>query len=244
MTTQTLTPALTPAITVRRSHERGHANFGWLDSYHSFSFGNYYDPAHMGFRTLRVINQDVIAAGAGFPTHPHRDMEIVTYVLDGAVEHKDSLGTGSIIRPGEIQRMTAGTGIRHSEFNPSPTDPLHLLQIWILPEAVDLEPSYEQKETHLAEHAGQFKLIASRDGREGSVTVHQDMNLYAAQLQTGDQVSFDLQPGRAAWIQVARGEVRVQDRDLSSGDAAAVEHTDSIAIVASQDAEILLFDLA
>ncbi|NJL98536.1 MAG: pirin family protein [Synechococcaceae cyanobacterium SM2_3_2] len=240
MTSQTLTPA----ITVRRSHERGHANFGWLDSYHSFSFGNYYDPAHMGFRTLRVINQDVIAAGAGFPTHPHRDMEIVTYVLEGAVEHKDSLGTGSIIRPGEIQRMTAGTGIRHSEFNPSPTDPLHLLQIWILPEAVDLDPSYEQKETHLADQAGQFKLIASRDGRQGSVTVHQDINLYAAQLQTGDQVSFDLKPGRAAWIQVARGDVRVLGRDLASGDAAAVEHTDTIAISATQDAEILLFDLA
>ncbi len=240
MTAQTLTPA----ITLRRSQERGHANFGWLDSYHSFSFGNYYDPDHMGFRALRVINQDVIAPGGGFPTHPHRDMEIITYVLDGAVEHKDSLGTGSIIRPGEIQRMTAGTGIRHSEFNPSLTDPLHLLQIWILPEAADLAPSYEQKATDLAAYSGQLRLIASRDGRDGSVIVHQDVNLYGAQLRPQDQVTFELKPGRAAWIQVARGQVIVQDRPLESGDAAAVEHLDQITLTASSDAEILLFDLA
>lgn len=240
MTTQTLTPTMT----LRRSQERGHAHFGWLDSYHSFSFGNYYDPAHMGFRALRVINQDVIAPSGGFPTHPHRDMEIITYVLDGAVEHKDSLGTGSIIRPGEIQRMTAGTGIRHSEFNPSSTDPLHLLQIWIVPEAADLAPSYEQKATDLAAYPGQLRLIASRDGRDGSVTVHQDVNLYAAQLQAQDQVTFELQPGRAAWIQVARGQVQVQDHPLGPGDAAAVEHWEQITLTATSDAEILLFDLA
>ncbi len=239
MTTQTLTPTMT----LRRSQERGQAHFGWLDSYHSFSFGSYYDPAHMGFRALRVINQDIIAPSGGFPTHPHRDMEIITYVLSGAVEHKDSLGTGSIIRPGEIQRMTAGTGIRHSEFNPSSTEPLHLLQIWILPEAADLAPSYEQKATHLADYPGQLRLIASRDGRDGSVTVHQDVNLYAAQLRSQDQVTFELDPGRAAWIQVARGQVRVQDRPLGPGDAAAVEQWEQITLIASSDAEILLFDL-
>lgn len=178
---------------LRDRHERGHSNLGWLDSYFSFSFSNYYDPNHMGFRALRVINDDRIAPGAGFPTHGHRDMEIVTYVLQGSLEHKDSLGTGSVITPGEIQRMTAGSGIAHSEYNHSQEEPVHLLQIWILPEKSGLEPGYEQKPTGILDHPGQLQLIASRDGRDGSVLVHQDLSLYAAKLNAGDAVNYPWQ---------------------------------------------------
>ncbi|NJK64242.1 MAG: pirin family protein [Synechococcaceae cyanobacterium SM2_3_1] len=229
---------------LRRRHERGHANFGWLDSYHSFSFGNYYDPEHMGFRSLRVINDDNIAAGSGFGTHPHRDMEIITYVLEGAVEHKDSLGTGSIIRPGEIQRMTAGTGILHSEYNPSDTELTHLLQIWILPQQQGLEPSYEQKVTHMEETPGQLKLIAAADGSHGAVTIHQDVALYAGKLQAGDQISYALQPNRHAWIQVARGTLHLNGQELQAGDGAAISDELSLDLRATGEAEVLLFDLA
>src|SRR6185369_16519633 len=193
-------------IAVRKAQARGHFNFGWLDTHHSLSFGEYFDPAHVQFRTLRVINEDWVGAGAGFPTHPHRDMEIVTYVLEGALEHKDSMGTGSVIRPGDVQRMTAGTGITHSEFNPSRSDRTHLLQIWMLPERKGLKPSYEQTRFEPADLTGRLRIIASRDGREGSVTIHQDAGLYAAKLD-GQEAALPLAPGRHAWVQVARGAV-------------------------------------
>src|SRR5262252_4566222 len=196
-------------ITVRPAAERGIANFGWLDSRHSFSFGHYYDPKHMGFGTLRVINEDRVEPGKGFDTHGHRDMEIVSYVLEGALAHKDSLGTGSVIRPGDVQRMSAGTGIRHSEFNHSKTDPVHFLQIWILPERDGLTPSYEQKTFDERAKRGGFRLVGSRDGRDGSVTIHQDVDLYAAILADGESVSHAFAADRRGWLQVARGSVKV-----------------------------------
>jgi quercetin 2,3-dioxygenase len=230
-------------IAVRKADERGVANFGWLNSRHSFSFGHYYDPAHMGFRSLRVINEDRVVPGAGFDTHGHRDMEIISYVLDGALAHKDSLGTGSTIRPGEVQRMSAGTGIRHSEFNASKTEPVHFLQIWILPERDGLDPGYEQREFPLEEKKGRLRLVASRDGRDGSVTMHQDADLYASVLAAGDRVTYDLAPGRHAWLQVARGAVTLNGQDLAQGDGAAVGSEDRLEIAANEESEILLFDL-
>ncbi len=231
-------------ITIRPSDERGVAEFGWLKSRHTFSFGHYHDPGHMGFRSLRVINDDWVAPGAGFDTHGHRDMEIVTYVLEGALEHKDSLGTGSVIRPGEVQRMTAGTGIMHSEFNHSKSEFVHLLQIWIEPERTGLAPGYEQREFALDERRGALRLVASRDGRDGSVTIHQDAALYAAVLAADESVSHELAPGRHAWVHVARGAANLNGHPLVEGDGAGVSDELRLDITAQADAEILLFDLA
>jgi quercetin 2,3-dioxygenase len=231
-------------ITIRPGDERGVASFGWLDSRHSFSFGHYYDPNHMGFGVLRVINEDRVKPGAGFETHGHRDMEIISYVLTGALEHKDSLGTGSVIRPGEVQRMTAGTGIRHSEYNPSKTDPVHFLQIWILPEREDLAPGYEQKTIPGADRRGRLRLIGSRDGREGSVTIHQDVDLYAGLFGAGESAWLDLRPGRNAWVQVARGEVDVNGARLNAGDGAAITDAEAVEIGGRKSGEVLVFDMA
>jgi redox-sensitive bicupin YhaK (pirin superfamily) len=230
-------------IQVRRAKERGHAQHGWLESYHTFSFADYYDPMFMGFRALRVINEDRVQPGQGFGTHPHRDMEIVTYVLDGALEHKDSLGTGSIIRPGEVQRMSAGTGVTHSEFNHSRTELVHFLQIWILPEEEGLPPSYEQRAFPQAERANRLRLVASRDARDGSVKLHQDVDVYAAIFSSGATLEHTLQGGRHAWLQVARGRLSVNDQVLSVGDGAAL-NTSAVKLAAREPAEILLFDLA
>jgi quercetin 2,3-dioxygenase len=231
-------------ITLRQSQERGHANHGWLDSYHTFSFANYYDPEHMGFRALRVINEDRVQAGRGFGTHGHRDMEILTYVLEGELEHKDSIGNGAIIRPGEVQRMSAGTGIMHSEYNPSETQPVHLLQIWILPNQQGLEPSYEQKAFSVAERQGKLRLIAAPDGRDGAVTIHQDVDLYSAVLQPQDRVTYQLQPNRYAWLQVARGAVNLNSHSLNAGDGVATSAAQLLEISSDRGAEVLLFDLA
>jgi hypothetical protein len=231
-------------ITVRKSEARGHANHGWLDSYHTFSFAGYYDPNYMNFRSLRVINEDVVSPGKGFGTHGHSDMEIITYVLEGALEHKDSLGTGAVIKPGEVQRMTAGTGIQHSEFNHSQTDPVHLLQIWLLPDTKGLSPSYEQRDFPLAQRRGKLRLVAARDARDGAVKVHQDVDLYAAVLDKDSRVSHALRPNRYAWVQVARGSVLLNGLTLENGDAAAVSDEAEVVIEAAEDAEFLLFDLA
>lgn len=231
-------------IRVRHSEERGHVDMGWLNSRHSFSFGHYHDPAHMGFRALRVINEDRVVGGAGFPPHPHRDMEIISYVLDGGLEHQDTLGTSSVIRPGEVQRMSAGTGIRHSEYNASRTEPVHFLQIWILPEAQGIPAGYEQKAFTAEEKRGALRLVGSRDGRDGSVTIHQDVDLYAGMLGAGDRVPAVLRPGRHAWVQVARGSVRLNGVDLRTGDGAAVSDETSLVLESDDGAEILVFDLA
>jgi redox-sensitive bicupin YhaK (pirin superfamily) len=232
-------------LTLRRAEERGRANLGWLDSRHSFSFGHYYDEKHMGFGPLRVINDDRVAPGGGFPTHPHGDMEIVSYVLEGAMAHKDSLGTGSVIRPGDVQRMSAGSGIRHSEFNASKTEPVHFLQIWIEPERKGLEPGYEQKAFAVEDKRGKLRLVGSRDGRDGSVTIHQDVSLYATLLDDGGSVSHQVEPGRSAWVQVATGTATLNGEQLHPGDGVAVTEAGTLTLVGtSQDAEILLFDLA
>jgi quercetin 2,3-dioxygenase len=231
-------------ITLRPNHERGHTTLSWLESAHTFSFNNYIDPQHMGFRELRVINDDRVKPGAGFGTHSHRDMEIITYVLEGALAHRDSTGNGSVIRPGEVQRMSAGTGISHSEYNHSPTAPVHLLQIWILPERQGLEPSYEQRLFPPGELRGRWRLIAARDGRDGAVLVHQDVDVLAAQLEPGEQVSYRLQPGRHAWVQVASGGVRLNGVALKEGDGAALSDIATLDIVAGDRSEVLLFDLA
>ena len=231
-------------ITVRKAEDRGHANHGWLDTYHTFSFANYYDPKHMGFRALRVINEDRVSPTAGFGTHGHRDMEIITYVLEGALEHKDNIGNGSVIQPGEVQRMTAGTGILHSEFNHSETEAVHLLQIWLLPAQNGLSPSYEQRNFSPAKTPGKLHLVAAKDGREGAVTVHQDVDLYAAVLQKGDRISYTLKPQRHAWIQVARGAITLNGLSLDTSDGAAISNETEVVIEATQDAEFLLFDLA
>jgi len=231
-------------ITIRNRDERGAVNMGWLDSRHSFSFGHYHDPAHMGFRALRVINDDRVIPGAGFPTHGHADMEIVSYVLDGALEHKDSLGTGSVIRPGDVQRMSAGTGIRHSEYNASREESVHFLQIWILPERRGLAPGYEQKAFADTEKRGRLRLVGSRDGRDGSVTIHQDVDLYATLLDGDESATFDLRPGRHAWVQVARGQVRLNGLLLKEGDGAAVSDESALTLDGGVGAEVLLFDLA
>jgi redox-sensitive bicupin YhaK (pirin superfamily) len=231
-------------ITLRKASERGHFDFGWLDTNHSFSFGEYFDPAHVGFRSLRVINEDRVAPGGGFPTHGHRDMEILTYVLEGAIEHKDSLGTGSVIRPGDAQRMSAGSGVRHSEFNASRAEPAHFLQIWIVPEREGATPGYEQKRFDEADKRDRLRLIASRDARDGSIAIHQDADVYAGNLSAGKRVQHELARDRGAWLQVARGAVKANGRSLAAGDGAAIEDEPLIAIEATQDAEILLFDLA
>jgi len=231
-------------ISVRRGDERGGGKQGWLDSRHTFSFGHYYDPKHMGFGPLRVINEDRVAPGAGFDTHGHRDMEIVSYVLEGALEHKDSLGTGSVIRPGDVQRMSAGTGIRHSEFNPSGTAPLHFLQIWVLPDENGIAPSYEQKTFADDEKRGRLRLVASRDGRDGSVLIHQDADIYASVLNRDGTVAHTLSADRKAWVQVARGAIDLNGRELNAGDGAAVERERSLHITGkTDDTELLLFDL-
>jgi redox-sensitive bicupin YhaK (pirin superfamily) len=227
-------------IQIRHREERGHFDLGWLDTYHTFSFDRYYDPQHMGFRALRVINEDRVAPAQGFGTHPHRDMEILTYILEGALEHKDSMGTGSIIRPGEVQRMSAGTGITHSEFNPSKSEALHLLQIWILPEARGIKPSYEQKQINRNEMKGQLRLIASREPAGDAVKIHQDVRLYGAVLN-GETVKHEMQPGRYAWIQVARGSMSVDSSALQAGDGIAI--SDESQLTLSGNGEALLFDL-
>lgn len=229
-------------ITLRNANDRGHANFGWLDSRHTFSFGNYHDPRHMGFGPLRVINDDRVAGGGGFPTHPHADMEIISYVLDGALAHKDSLGTGSIIRPGEIQMMSAGRGIRHSEFNASDTEAVHFLQIWILPSARGLAPSYEQKP--VGDIDGRLKLIGSNAAGDDHVQLNQDVHLFAGRLKSGDAVEHSFAPGRIGWVQVARGTLTLRGQRLGAGDGAAIENEAHISLVASEDAELLLFDMA
>jgi quercetin 2,3-dioxygenase len=231
-------------MVIRRSNERGHANHGWLESFHTFSFADYHDPRHMGFRTLRVINEDRVSPGQGFGTHAHRDMEIISYVLEGQLEHEDSLGTGAIVRPGEVQRMSAGTGVRHSEFNPSPTEPLHFLQIWILPATRGTAPSYEQKAFAERERRGRLRPVATPDGREGSVTVHQDVRLYAGLFDGGEQARHELAPGRHAWLHVARGRLELGGTPLQAGDAAAISQPGPLEIAGGEGAEVLLFDLA
>jgi redox-sensitive bicupin YhaK (pirin superfamily) len=231
-------------ITLRPAGERGHFDHGWLDTWHTFSFANYHDLRHMGFRDLRVINDDRVRGGHGFPPHPHRDMEIITYVLEGALEHKDSMGNGSVIRPGDVQRMSAGTGVVHSEFNPSPAEPVHLLQVWILPRERGLAPGYEQKTFVDADLRGVLRVIASPDGRDGSVTIHQDVTVYASRLSPGAEVRHTLAPGRFAWLHVARGAARVNGSALVAGDGAAVSGEPELTLTTAQPAEVLLFDLA
>lgn len=237
-------------ITIRKSDERGHFDHGWLDTFHSFSFADYHDDAHMGFRSLRVINEDRIAPKSEFGTHGHRDMEIITYLLSGALAHKDSLGTGSTIRPGEVQRMSAGTGVMHSERNPGDSEPAHLLQIWILPDRRGHEPSYEQKRFPDAERRGRLRLVASPDGADGSVSIHQDARLYSTLLQPGESVQHALGAGRGAWVQVASGAVTLEGGAaggkpvrLSAGDGAALEQESGVSLTAITPAEVLLFDL-
>ncbi len=230
-------------LSIRRAEDRGATKIGWLDSKHTFSFGGYQDDAHMGFGPLRVINEDRVIPGAGFSTHGHRDMEIISYVLEGALEHKDSIGTGSVIRPGDVQRMSAGSGIRHSEYNHSKTDPVHFLQIWIFPEKTDLQPSYEQKQFAEAEKRGVLKLVGSPDGRDGSVTIHQDVFLYAGLFTDGEATTFALQAGRGVWVQVARGQVTVNGETLRAGDGLAAAALERLEIDRAEDAEVLLFDV-
>src|SRR3989441_9579161 len=226
-------------IILRPAEERGHTRLDWLDSRHSFSFDRYHDPRHMGFRVLRVINEDRVAPGSGFPPHSHCDMEILTFVLEGALEHKDSLGNGSVIRPGDVQRMTAGTGISHSEFNPSATEPVHLLQVWILPERPGLTPSYEQRSFPVAA----LRLVVSRDGRAGSVRIHQDVLVYTAVLSPGEEVAHAVAPSRHAWIQMARGAGLVNGTRLGAGDGAALSEERSVTLRGVESAEMLVFDL-
>lgn len=230
-------------IKLRRSSDRGHTKLGWLHSRHTFSFGDYYDPQHMGFSDLRVINEDRVIPGAGFPTHSHREMEIITYVLEGALAHKDSTGTSSVIRVGEVQRMSAGTGISHSEYNASQTEPVHFLQIWIVPDEAGLRPGYEQQAIPFDKNRGRWTLIASKDGRDGSVTVHQDVELYLAAISKDQQLSYRLKPGRQAWLQVTRGAATLNGAPLATGDGAAVSDEKLLEVAASDDAEVLLFDL-
>ena len=231
-------------INVRHAAERGIANFGWLDSRHTFSFGEYHDPKHMGFGPLRVINEDRVSPGQGFGTHGHKDMEIISYVLVGALEHKDSIGTGSVIRPGDVQVMSAGTGIRHSEFNHSKTEPVHFLQIWIVPAREGIAPRYEQKTFSDGDKRGKLRLVGSSDGSDGSVVVHQDVKIYAALLKTGEQVTHALPPGRKGWLQIIRGAVTVNAQALAEGDGAAIIGEPALDMTAKVDGtELLVFDL-
>ena len=228
---------------IRHADERGLANLGWLNSRHTFSFGHYYDPKFMGFGPLRVINEDRVKPGQGFGTHGHKNMEILTYVIEGALAHKDSMGTGSVIRPGDVQRMSAGTGIRHSEFNASKTEPVHFLQIWITPEKDGIQPSYEEKTFSPAEKQGELRLIGSRDARNGSLEIHQDVDLYATRLSTAQSVTHSLGDGRKVWVQVVRGSVTLNETELRAGDGVALEGTQSIELTGRSDAEVLLFDM-
>jgi redox-sensitive bicupin YhaK (pirin superfamily) len=231
-------------IALRKAEERGHARHGWLESRHTFSFADYYDPKQMGFRDLRVVNEDRVQPGRGFGAHSHRDMEIVSYVIEGALEHRDSLGTGSVIRPGDVQRMSAGTGVTHSEYNPSPSEPVHFLQIWILPEREGLEPSYEQRHFPERERRGALRLVASRDARAGSLRLHQDVEIYASLLGEGESALHELRPGRYAWLQLVGGACELNGVPLAAGDGAAVAEETSLRIGGARDAELLLFDLA
>jgi hypothetical protein len=230
-------------IVKRPAAERGHFDHGWLDTSHTFSFANYHDPAHMGFRALRVINEDRVAAGRGFGAHSHRDMEIITYVLEGALAHADSMGNGSTIVPGDVQRMSAGTGITHSEFNARRDEPVHFLQIWLLPDREGLAPGYEQKAIPEREERGVLRLVASRDGREGSVTIHQDVDLCASRLEAGERVKHALADGRHAWLQMVRGRIELNGTALAAGDGAAVSRETALEIVAREPSHLLLFDL-
>jgi redox-sensitive bicupin YhaK (pirin superfamily) len=229
-------------MNIRKAEHRGHADHGWLNAYHTFSFADYYDPAHMGFRSLRVINDDTVAPGAGFGTHPHRDMEIITYILSGALEHKDSMGNGRIIKPGEVQYMAAGTGVQHSEFNPSASEPVHLLQIWLQPDRKGAPPRYEEKSLVKAK-TGQFHLVASKSGRAGSIAINQDAELHLARLRKGEKVAHALPPNRHAWIHVAEGEVNLNGQRLKAGDAAALSEEQLVTLSATSDSQVLLFDL-
>jgi len=231
-------------ISIRKSNERGHADHGWLDSRFTFSFAEYYDPKHMQFRTLRVMNDDRVAGGGGFPTHPHRDMEIVTYVLEGALTHQDSMGNGSTIKPGDVQYMSAGTGVAHSEFNASKTEPVHLYQIWMLPDKTGHQPKYDQKNFSEAEKRGKLRLVVSPDGREGSVKIRQDNELYATVLGAGESVKHELKPERHGYVQVARGSVTLNGKALEVGDGAEVSAEKTLELTGLKDAEVLLFDLA
>ena len=231
-------------IQIRKASDRGHANHGWLNTYHTFSFSTYRDPNHMGFRSLRVMNEDWVAAGQGFGTHPHQDMEIVTYVLEGALEHKDSMGNGEVLYPGEFQRMTAGTGITHSEFNPSAGEPVHLYQIWLYPDQKGLTPSYEQKRFPEAGRENQLRLVASRDATDWSLRIHQDACIFLSKLEAGNEVSHPIEPGRHAWLQVLRGAVTLDNHSLTTSDGAAISGEAKVTIRATTDAEIMLFDLA
>ncbi len=231
-------------ITVRHGNERGHTQIGWLDSYHTFSFDQYFDPRFMGFRHLRVLNEDRVEPRRGFPTHPHRDMEIITYVLEGALEHKDSMGNGSVIRPGEVQRMSAGTGITHSEFNASDSEPVHFLQVWVLPEEKRLQPSYEQRAFPCEDGGGGFRLVASRNPHDGAVKIHQNAELFVARLKRGEEAAHRLAPTRHAWLQVARGAVSLNGNALKAGDGAAVSGEERVEVRADEPSELLLFDLA
>lgn len=230
-------------IQIRKAQERGHANHGWLDTFHTFSFASYEDHNHMRFRSLRVMNEDTVAPGQGFGTHPHNDMEIVTYVLEGALEHKDSMGNGEVLRPGEFQRMSAGTGITHSEFNPSATEPVHLYQIWLFPERRGIEPSYEQKRFPEEDRHNQLQLVASRNSENGSLLIHQDARIYLSQVDSGKTITHDLPKSRYAWLQVLRGSVSLNGVPLDTSDGAAVSEETRLTIQANSDAEIMLFDL-
>ena len=231
-------------IRIRPAGERGKTQTGWLDSRHTFSFGGYHDPQNMGFSHLRVINEDRVRPGAGFPTHSHRDMEIITYVLEGALAHKDSTGTSSVIRVGDVQRMSAGTGISHSEYNASQTEPVHFLQIWIVPNETGLQPGYEQRSLNLEKNSSKWVLIAARDGREGAVKVHQDVELYLAAISAGQQLNYRLKPGRQAWLQVTRGATTINGMPLGAGDGASVSEELILEVTAVPVAELLLFNLA
>lgn len=231
-------------LTIRPASERGRAQHGWLDSHHSFSFANYFDPKHMGFRALRVINEDRVLASKGFGTHSHRDMEIISYVLEGGLAHRDSLGTGSVIRPGDVQRMSAGTGVSHSELNASQTEPVHFLQIWVLPTQRDIPPSYEQKTFSETEKRGRLRVVVSPNGRDGSVTIHSNVVMYAGLFDNAESTKLTLAHGRHAWVQVARGTIRVNGETLASGDGAALSDVIELHLTGIDDAEVLVFDLA
>jgi redox-sensitive bicupin YhaK (pirin superfamily) len=230
-------------IKIRPAKERGHANHGWLDSHHTFSFADYYDPNHMGFRALRVINDDTVEGGQGFGTHPHRDMEIISYVLEGALQHRDSMGTGSVIRPDDVQRMSAGTGVTHSEFNASKVEPVHFLQVWLLPRERGIKPGYEQKTFSREEKAGRLRLVASPDGRDGSTTIHSDALVYAGLFDAEQRAELALEPNRHAWVHVARGQVTVNGHELGAGDGMALSSEPSVRIDSGRNAEVLVFDL-
>ncbi|MDB4942201.1 MAG: hypothetical protein JWP97_1735 [Labilithrix sp.] len=234
----------TTNLTIRRANERGHAQHGWLDSFHTFSFADYHDPKHMGFRALRVINDDTVSPGQGFGTHAHRDMEIISYVLEGALEHKDSMGTGSVLRPGDVQRMSAGTGVRHSEFNGSKEEPVHFLQIWIQPDKSGYAPGYEERRFSPEEKRGKLRVVATQDGREGTISVHQDVSIYAGLFDKGEQTTFEVPAGRHAWLHVAKGSVTVNGELLNAGDAVAVAAPGRLEIAGAAAAEVLVFDLS